>query len=100
MQQIVADAAQHGPQWLQKVQAPARTSVQASSLPTRKVESWKYTSLRALREDYQPVDFYVGRQRRCCGGTKFANTEELPERRKACFSLQIPSSENQHAARV
>lgn len=55
MQQIVADAAQQGPQWLREVQAPARTSVQGISLPTRKVESWKYTSLGALREDYRPA---------------------------------------------
>ncbi|MFT7286184.1 MAG: Fe-S cluster assembly protein SufD [Halieaceae bacterium] len=53
MQQPLADAAQRAPHWLQSLQARGLSQWQGVALPTRRSENWKYTSLRALRDDYQ-----------------------------------------------
>lgn len=53
LQQSLLEAPQRVPDWMRVLQLPARERWEASSLPTRRVENWKYTSLAALRDDYQ-----------------------------------------------
>ncbi len=61
-QHLVDAAAQRVPDWLQAVQGPARERWAGIPLPTRRQEAWKYTSLAALRDDYQPATGIVA----CC----------------------------------
>lgn len=53
MQEPLAQAARRAPHWLQSLQARGLSLWEASSLPTRRTENWKYTSLAGLRQDYQ-----------------------------------------------
>lgn len=53
MQQPIAEASRQVPHWLQSVQARGLTNWGQLSLPTRRNEHWKYTSLAALRDDYR-----------------------------------------------
>lgn len=53
MQEPLAQAARRAPHWLQSLQARGLSLWEASALPTRRTENWKYTSLAGLREDYQ-----------------------------------------------
>ena len=53
MQQPIAEASRRVPHWLQSVQARGLTNWGRLSLPTRRNENWKYTSLAALRDDYR-----------------------------------------------
>lgn len=53
MQKPLADAARRAPHWLQSLQARGLSLWESSTLPTRRTENWKYTSLVGLREDYQ-----------------------------------------------
>lgn len=55
LQAPLAEAARRAPQWLQSLQARGRAQWSETALPTRRSEHWKYTSLAALREDYQSV---------------------------------------------
>ncbi|MEM6775392.1 MAG: Fe-S cluster assembly protein SufD [Pseudomonadota bacterium] len=56
MQQPLAEASRRVPHWLQSLQARGLTHWGSTSLPTRRVENWKYTSLAALRDDYHLAD--------------------------------------------
>lgn len=56
MQQPLAEATRLVPHWLQSLQARGLAFWDTSPLPTRRNENWKYTSLNALREDYQLPD--------------------------------------------
>lgn len=53
MQQPLAEAIRLAPHWLQSVQARGLAFWEGAELPTRRTENWKYTSLTALRDDYQ-----------------------------------------------
>jgi len=53
LQQPLADAARQAPHWLQALQARGMTQWGEATLPTRRTEAWKYTSLAALRDDYR-----------------------------------------------
>ena len=53
LQAPLADLSQRVPHWLEAIQARGRAGWEAASLPTRKTENWKYTSLAPLRDDYQ-----------------------------------------------
>ena len=56
MQQALVEATRRVPHWLQALQARGRERWQATALPTRRTETWKYTSLAALRDDYRLAD--------------------------------------------
>ena len=56
MAQPLEVAAQRVPHWLQAVQAKSQSQWQSTTLPTRRTENWKYTSLQSLRDDYTTVD--------------------------------------------
>ena len=55
MQQALDGAAAAAPLWLQDWQGAGRQRWEASVLPGRKTEQWKYTSLRSLQRDYSPA---------------------------------------------
>jgi Fe-S cluster assembly protein SufD len=48
-------AAASAPPWLQDYLRAGRLRWEASALPTRKTEQWKYTSLQALQQHYVPA---------------------------------------------
>lgn len=73
MQQSLLDAVQRAPQWIEPLQARSRVLWADTVLPTRRMESWKYTSLAALRNDYLPAP------------SDTVATVELPERLRAGF---------------
>jgi Fe-S cluster assembly protein SufD len=50
MQQALERAPQQAPQWLEPLQQQGRSHWQNKRFPTRKTESWKYTSLRPLEQ--------------------------------------------------
>ena len=52
MQQPLDRAAAAAPPWIQDYVQAGRCRWEASSMPTRKTEQWKYTSLRSLQPDY------------------------------------------------
>ncbi|GAB5413606.1 MAG: Fe-S cluster assembly protein SufD [Congregibacter sp.] len=52
MQQPLADASRRAPHWMQSLQARGLSLWEHVQLPTTRNENWKYTNLRALREDY------------------------------------------------
>jgi len=52
MQQALAAAARSAPPWLEPLQAQGREAWSKTSLPTRKTEAWKYTSLQALQKTF------------------------------------------------
>jgi Fe-S cluster assembly protein SufD len=52
MQQALDNAAATAPDWLRDWLQDGRDRWAASTLPTRKTEAWKYTSIRALQQDY------------------------------------------------
>jgi Fe-S cluster assembly protein SufD len=52
MQQPLDLAADVAPPWLQDYVQAGRARWEASAMPTRKTEQWKYTSLRSLQPDY------------------------------------------------
>ena len=56
MQQTLDRAAEQAPAWLQDWLQDGRGRWQASDLPTRKTESWKYTSIHALRQPFAPAE--------------------------------------------
>ncbi len=56
MQEPLAEAGRRAPHWLQSLQARGLSFWEGSALPTRRTESWKYTSLAALRDDYRLAD--------------------------------------------
>ncbi|WP_439100765.1 Fe-S cluster assembly protein SufD [Congregibacter sp.] len=56
MQQPLAEASRQVPHWLQSVQARGLSFWKEADLPTRRTENWKYTGLKALRDDYQLAD--------------------------------------------
>lgn len=56
MQQPLDSAAAGAPVWLQGWLQSGRARWEASSLPTRKTENWKYTSLQALQQVFAPAD--------------------------------------------
>ncbi|MCB1679825.1 MAG: Fe-S cluster assembly protein SufD [Halioglobus sp.] len=55
MQQSLDSAAQRAPAWLQDWLRDGRDRWEASTMPTRKTENWKYTSVQALREHFAPA---------------------------------------------
>jgi Fe-S cluster assembly protein SufD len=55
MQQPLDRAAAVAPPWLQDYLQAGRARWEASPMPTRKTEQWKYTSLRSLQPDYAPA---------------------------------------------
>jgi Fe-S cluster assembly protein SufD len=55
MQQSLDSAATGAPVWLQDWQRDGRTRWQASVLPNRKTEQWKYTSLELLQQTFSPA---------------------------------------------
>lgn len=55
LQQTLDDKAQAAPHWMQALRARGRERWSDTTLPTRRMESWKYTSLNGLRDDYRPV---------------------------------------------
>jgi Fe-S cluster assembly protein SufD len=55
MQQALTSAAEVAPAWLQDWLRDGRGRWEDSSLPTRKTEHWKYTSLESLRETFAPA---------------------------------------------
>jgi Fe-S cluster assembly protein SufD len=56
MQQPLDSAAASAPPWLQDLLRDGRQRWQGSDLPTRKTESWKYTSLQGLRKTFAPAE--------------------------------------------
>jgi Fe-S cluster assembly protein SufD len=59
MHQTLAAAAPDAPEWLVPQREMARRAWDATSLPTRKTEQWKYTSIAALEHDFgsgRPVE--------------------------------------------
>jgi Fe-S cluster assembly protein SufD len=52
MQQSLASAAKGAPVWLRDWQRDGRARWQASVLPNRKTEQWKYTSLEVLKQPF------------------------------------------------
>ena len=52
MNRVLAAAQESTPTWLAERQAAGREAWQASDLPTRKTEAWKYTSIHALNKDF------------------------------------------------
>jgi Fe-S cluster assembly protein SufD len=52
MQQALDGAASSAPPWLQDWQSSGRERWSASSMPNRKTEAWKYTSLQRLQQTY------------------------------------------------
>lgn len=50
LQQALRLEPEHSPDWLEPLRGAAREQGSALSLPDRRVEDWKYTSLRALEE--------------------------------------------------
>lgn len=56
MQQPLAEASRQVPHWLQSLQARGLMHWGDASLPTRRTEAWKYTSIAALRDDYRLPD--------------------------------------------
>ena len=52
MQQVLDSAATGSPPWLQDWQRAGRQRWQASTLPGRKTEQWKYTSLQGLQQRF------------------------------------------------
>lgn len=56
MQQPLSEAIRRAPHWLQSVQARGLSFWEGAVLPTRRTENWKYTSLTALRDDYELAD--------------------------------------------
>ncbi|TXS94148.1 Fe-S cluster assembly protein SufD [Parahaliea maris] len=56
MQQPLAAAAKLAPVWLAAVQERGREQWQATTLPTRKTEAWKYNNLQALQQRFTAVD--------------------------------------------
>lgn len=55
MQQALDSAQAAAPLWLQDWQGAGRQRWEASVLPGRKTEQWKYTSLQSLQRDYSPA---------------------------------------------
>lgn len=55
MRQSLDSAAGKAPPWLRDYLQSGRVRWEASSLPTRKTEQWKYTSLQALQAAYSPA---------------------------------------------
>lgn len=53
MRQPLAEVSRRAPHWLQSLQGRGLAHWQGKALPTRRLEPWKYTSLQALRDDYQ-----------------------------------------------
>ena len=56
MRQALDSAAATAPVWLQDWLQDGRGRWEASELPTRKTEDWKYTSIRPLQQDYSVAD--------------------------------------------
>jgi Fe-S cluster assembly protein SufD len=56
MQQTLDSAAERAPAWLQDWLRDGRGRWEASELPTRKTENWKYTSIQALRQPFAPPE--------------------------------------------
>jgi Fe-S cluster assembly protein SufD len=52
MREALAAAAQRAPAWLEPVQARGRNLWGKTTLPNRKTEAWKYTSLQALQQPF------------------------------------------------
>lgn len=52
MQQALEGAASSAPRWLHEWQRGGRQRWHASSMPGRKTEAWKYTSLQRLQQNY------------------------------------------------
>jgi Fe-S cluster assembly protein SufD len=56
MQRTLDSAAERAPAWLQDFLQDGRGRWEASELPTRKTENWKYTSTHALRQPFAPPE--------------------------------------------
>jgi Fe-S cluster assembly protein SufD len=56
MRQPLDNAAASAPAWLQDYLRAGRSRWEASDLPTRKTEAWRYTSLQALQANYSPAN--------------------------------------------
>ena len=55
MQQSLDNAAANAPPWLEDYLEDGRARWEASPMPTRKTEQWKYTSLQSLQAGYAPA---------------------------------------------
>jgi Fe-S cluster assembly protein SufD len=55
MRRSLDSAAASAPPWLQDYLRGGRLRWEGASLPTRKTEQWKYTSLQALQQTYAPA---------------------------------------------
>lgn len=56
MQRTLDSAAERAPAWLQDWLQDGRGRWQASEMPTRKTEHWKYTNVHALRQPFAPPE--------------------------------------------
>ena len=56
MQRTLDSAAERAPAWLQDFLRDGRGRWEASDLPTRKTENWKYTNIHALRQSFAPPE--------------------------------------------
>ena len=56
MKRVLSAAQESAPSWLAERQAAGREAWQASDMPTRKTESWKYTSIHALNRDFEVAE--------------------------------------------